>query len=95
MKITWLRNEGVVILSQPAHIQRMLDIFAKMMNPNEFKTLPAPEGLRLHKKGSNQHDGESPLLDVTKFPYRQLLGGLNYVACTVRPDIVFHCKSTL
>jgi hypothetical protein len=89
MKITWLRNEGVVILSQPAHIQRMLDIFVKDINPNEFKTLPAPEGLRLHKKGSNQHDGDSPLLDVTKFPYRQLLGGLNYVACTVRPDIVF------
>jgi hypothetical protein len=89
MKITWLREEGVVILSQPAHIQKMLDIFGQIENLNEFKTLPAPEGLRLHKKGSTACKEDSPLLDVTKYPYRQAMGTLNYIACTVRPDIVW------
>jgi hypothetical protein len=89
IKITWLREEGVVILSQPAHIQKMLDTFGQIDNLNEFKTLPAPEGLRLHKKGSTACKEDSPLLDVTKYPYRQLMGSLNYVGCTVRPDIVW------
>jgi hypothetical protein len=89
IKITWLREEGVVILSQPAHIQRMLEVFGQIEDLNEFKTLPAPEGLRLHKKGSSNLEGESPLLDVTKYPFRVLMGSLNYVGCTVRPDIVW------
>jgi hypothetical protein len=85
MKITWLREEGVVILSQPAHIQKLIENFSHLENLASF---PAPEGLRLHKLGSSKCEGESPLLDVSKYPYRVLMGGLNCIA-TARPDITW------
>jgi hypothetical protein len=87
IKITWLREDGVVILSQPAHIQKLVENFSHLEKLALFKTLPAPEGLRLHKLGSKSKcEGESPLLGVSKYPYRVLMGGLNYIARTAMPD---------
>jgi hypothetical protein len=50
--------------------------------------LPIKEGLKLHKNGTSDEVDSDPL-DVKKYPYRALIGSLNYVACTTRPDIAF------
>ena len=47
-----------------------------------------PKGLLLTAKGIHGAR-ESPLLDVTKYPYRSLVGCLNYIARASRPDIAY------
>jgi hypothetical protein len=50
--------------------------------------LPIKPGLKLCKTGTSENL-ESDLLDTAQFPYRALVGGLNYISCGTRPDISF------
>jgi hypothetical protein len=88
MKITWLDNEHCVILSQAKHIQNMVDKFAPLADLVKEAMIPVDCGVRLCKAGTADHQ-DSPLLDVTIYKYRELIGGLSYIACSVRPDISF------
>jgi hypothetical protein len=89
MLITWLPNEKAVILSQSAHIQKLHDSFAHLADLKKFRSLPVLAELKLHKLGTSADKELSPPLDTEKFPYRSLLGGLNYIACCTRPEIAF------
>jgi hypothetical protein len=42
--------------------------------------------LRLTPDGIDGKD-KSPLLNVIRYPYRALIGGMNYIACLSRPDM--------
>ncbi len=88
MKITWLLKEKAVVLSQPKHIEAMLDRFKHLASEWYPMKLPMKEGLKLHKNGTSDIVDSDPL-DVQKYPYRGLVGSLNYVACTTRPDVAF------
>jgi hypothetical protein len=88
MKITWLDNEHCVILSQAKHIQNMVDKFAPLADLVKEAMIPVDCGVRLCKAGTADNQ-DSPLLDVTIYKYRELIGGLSYIACSVRPDISF------
>jgi hypothetical protein len=88
MKITWVDAEHCVILSQAKHIQSLVDKFAHVADLVKEAMVPVDCGVRLCKGGTADNQ-DSPLLDVTIYKYRELIGGLSYIACSVRPDIAF------
>jgi hypothetical protein len=88
MKVTWLPGEKSVILSQAAHIDNLLKKFEGKSNMFAPLSLPMKEGLHLFKSGSSDKPC-SPILDTSKYPYRSLVGALNYLACSTRPDIAY------
>jgi hypothetical protein len=88
LKITWLDDEHAVILSQPKHIRAMIDKFCLIADLVTERMVPVECGTRLCKVGVVGQD-ESPLLDTAIYKYRELIGGLSYVACGSRPDICF------
>ena len=89
MKLTWMPEQRAVLVTQPSHVANLVTQFRpfiKDWRPRPF--FPMAEGLRLTQHGTTQED-KSPLLDVTQFPYRSLIGSLNYIACTSRPDVAY------
>jgi histone deacetylase 1/2 len=88
MKLTWLDHEPAVILTQAAHVQEALDKFEQFMPDSSPKMIPMEAGLKMSMSGTS-NDPTSPLLDVTRYPYRSLVGTLNYLACCTRPDIAY------
>ena len=86
MKLTWLPEEHAVVLTQAAHIQDILKTYEGKHENWNPKKLPMQEGMKLCKSGSKDNP-ESPPLDTVKYPYRSLVGAMNYLACTTRPDI--------
>jgi hypothetical protein len=88
IKITWQRDSSTVVLNQPAHIDTMLAKYGPLSDCMYPRQLPIKPGLRLCKGGTTA-DMPSPPLDVSKYPYRALVGSLNYVACVTRPDIAY------
>jgi hypothetical protein len=88
MKVTWLRPKNSVILSQPKHVQTLVDKFSSVADLVQEKVLPVEPGVRLCKAGIVGQT-ESPPLDVSVYKYRELIGGLSYISCSTRPDISF------
>lgn len=88
MKITWLPSEKSVVLSQHKHVEVMLDRYAAFAPVWSPRKLPMKDGLKLHKNGTSDVLESEPL-DVAVYPYRALVGSLNYLACTTRPDIAY------
>jgi hypothetical protein len=51
MKITWVRNEHSVIVSQPKHVQSLVDKFSKVVDLVTEKTMHVEAGTKLCKTG--------------------------------------------
>jgi Reverse transcriptase (RNA-dependent DNA polymerase) len=88
MKLTW--QQGAVKLSQQAYVEKVLSMFTSLTKVNP-RTTPMDPDIRIVPEGiakGKQHF-ESPLLDVTTYPYRTLIGAMNYLACCTRPDIAY------
>jgi hypothetical protein len=77
-----------VILSQAEHIQNMVDKFAPLADLVKEAMIHVDCGVRLCKAWT-AYNQDSPLLDVTIYKYRELMGGLSYIACSARPGISF------
>jgi hypothetical protein len=75
-------------LSQPKHVQTLVDKFSTVADLVTEKTLHVEAGTKLCKTGVAGLP-ESPLLDVSVYKYRELIGGLSYISCSTRPDISF------
>ena len=88
VKITWLPQQRAVLLTQQKHVEELLHQFEPLQEDWTPRSLPVPDGLRLSAAGTNVQD-KSPLLDVRRYPYRALIGALNYIACSTRPDIAY------
>ena len=88
MRITWLPDERAVILSQTAHIEKMVAKFKHLVPDWGPRTLPMKDGLRLHKGGTSQVLESEPL-DVQLYPFRSVAGFVSYVTNTTRPDGAF------
>jgi hypothetical protein len=88
MRVVWLDNGRRVMLLQPAHIDKLVDLLDGLADMSRPQSVPMKPGLRLCRSGTSEQT-ESPLLDTSKYPYRALVGGLNYIACCTRPDITF------
>jgi hypothetical protein len=86
MKLTWLRDEHAVLLTQHAHVDALVVKYQTIVDDWAPRALPMKDGLRLHKGGTSEVLESEPL-DVSKYPYRALVGSLNYLACATRPDI--------
>lgn len=94
MKLTWYPNNHSVLLTQQAHVQELLHKFEPLHHDWSPRQLPAVDTIKLTATGvidakSDKSRAQSPLLDVTRYPYRSLVGGFNYLACTTRPDIAY------
>jgi hypothetical protein len=90
MMITWVDSERKVILSQPAHISKMQEDYQHLgdLTTTSARSLPVLPGLKFCKTGTSK-GVDAELLDTATFPYRSLVGVLNYVSCCTRPDITF------
>jgi len=88
MKIVWQPATHSVILCQPSHVQGLVDDFLANVDSSYGKYIPCVPGIRFCKEGHNEALG-SPDLVTEDFPYRKLIGGLNYLSCSTRPDITF------
>jgi Reverse transcriptase (RNA-dependent DNA polymerase). len=88
MAIAWVPASKSVHLSQPKHIQIIVDSLVDLADMTKTRDLPIRADLKLCKGGTNV-DPTSTLLDTEKFGYRSLIGGLTYVSCCTRPDIAF------
>jgi histone deacetylase 1/2 len=88
MCITWLDKERAVLLTQSAHIQKLVEAFQDVADLSQFRSLPMKSGLKLCKGGTSDTPS-SELLDVEKYHYRSLLGGLNYISNGTRPDVTY------
>jgi hypothetical protein len=88
MKLTWLPDEHAVILNQPAHVDQLLQRFKPANETWYPRSLPMLGDLKLCAAGTNLDKTGVPL-DTTRYHYRGLIGGLNYLACCTRPDIAY------
>jgi transposase InsO family protein len=88
MKINWNRRENHVILSQPAHILKIVEKYGHQYDFTIPRKLPMKPGLKLCKTGTSDHPN-SPLLDTSVHEYRGLVSSCAYVAGCVRPEIAY------
>jgi hypothetical protein len=88
MKLTWLPQERAVILNQPSHIDQLIQRFKPPGEQWYPRSLPVLGGLKMCVTGTKTNPNGVPL-DTNKYPYRALIGGLNYLACCTRPDISY------
>ena len=72
-------------LSAPAYIDKMLEKF----NMSECNTVKIPADKSINISKSMSPETEEKRKEMTRFPYRQLIGSLMYAAITVRPDTAF------
>ena len=73
------RKDGSILLSNPRMITELATQYG--MSSSNARHLPMSVGTDM--------SAGSPALDMSKFPYRQLVGSLMHLAVTVRPDIAF------
>jgi hypothetical protein len=66
----------------------MLKEFGEVEDLTYGHDLPIKGGVKLCRGGTSDNPHSDPL-DVTKYHYRGLIGGLNYISCCTRPDITF------
>jgi hypothetical protein len=88
MKVTWLPKSKSVVLTQPGHIQKLIDEFNEFLQYVEPTSLPIKPGLKFCKTGTSDDLNSEPL-DTEKYHFRGLLGGILYVGNATRPDITF------
>jgi hypothetical protein len=89
MRITWLDNTREVLITQAAHVEKLYEKFESFIRESNIKqrSLPAKEGLRICKNGSNVNMDSHPL-DVSIYKYRELLGSIVYITHGSRPDAI-------
>ena len=88
-KLQWDRPNRSVYLTQQRHIQDAVAKFKPLAKKwVERPYFPLPKGLLMTADGVKGMP-PSPLLDVLMYPYRSLVGVLNYIAWSTRPDIAY------
>eukprot|EP00775_Hariotina_reticulata_P006589 gene6589-6817_t len=80
MKVIRDREGKCISLSQEQAIHELADQYN--INPKKSRTVPLNASIKLSKD-------EGDPLDTAEFPYRALIGSLNYLAVCTRPDISF------
>jgi hypothetical protein len=85
IKITRDLNNQTLSLSQSAYIDSMLTRF-NFSDSKPF-AIPMDPSIRLSKDQCPQTPEE--VADMSKVPYREAIGSLNYCAVATRPDIAF------
>jgi hypothetical protein len=78
-------DDGSMSLSQTSYINKLCDrykmVYAKpVINPTEMG--------QLSKLRSGEPSTAAESIDMTKVPYRELIGGLLFISTRTRPDIV-------
>ncbi|GBO20433.1 Retrovirus-related Pol polyprotein from transposon TNT 1-94 [Araneus ventricosus] len=74
--LNFQQQNGIVAMSQQSYIRELLNRF----DMTEAKTVVCPMDLNIRLKRSDECDTEG-------VPYRELVGGLLYLATSTRPDI--------
>ena len=85
LRITWLDDTKEVLLTQAAHVEKTYERFVQFMGDTKQRSLPAKEGLRICRSGSN-FTLTSHELDVSRYTYRDLIGCISYITHGTRPD---------
>lgn len=83
------RSKGCIMLDQTAYIDEVLERFG-MSDANPVST-PMNPSEKLTKEMSPQTDAERE--KMSRVPYREAVGCLNYIAQSTRPDMVFSVNS--
>ena len=72
-------------MSQSRYIKELLKLFA-MQDCNPVLT-PLEVGVKLVKRNAFSRRKDENHENPSPYPYRELIGALNYIAMTTRPDI--------
>jgi hypothetical protein len=83
MQITRNLEEGIIMISQSAYIQRALQRFG--MTDSKPMITPSDPSIKLTKS----EESKEQVITETRFPFREAIGCLNYISGTTRPDITF------
>ena len=83
MKVEVNKETGTITLTQGAYLERLLTRFS--MDTATSEKAPAKERLSKADQPSTAEDKA----EMSKVPYRECIGALQYLAVLTRPDIVF------
>lgn len=84
MQITRNRENHTIRISQTTYIQKVLQRFG-MIDAKPMIT-PSEPSFKLTKR---EETGKEEVTQEPRFPYREAIGCLNYIAGTTRPDISY------
>jgi hypothetical protein len=86
LRVTRIRNDGLILLDQHAYVDRMLERFeASAAAAGRAVATPMDEWPQQADCPTTDEE-KTKMRDV---PYRSLIGSLLYLACRTRPDIAF------
>jgi hypothetical protein len=80
-------NNRVISISKNQYIQNFIDKYSHFVTHIKYRSTPMENGLKLSRDDCPQSDIEKE--NMKKYPYREIIGSLNYLVSTIRPDISF------
>ena len=85
IKVEWDRANQTISISQSAYIARVL----KHFRHEDCTPVSTPLPPRTKLSDINSPENEAERLEMSKLPYRELLGSLMYLYIGTRPDLPF------
>jgi hypothetical protein len=81
------RKNCILRISKNDYIRNLILKWNHILSDIPFREIPMDDGLKLSRESCPKSDEEKE--DMKRYPYREIIGALNYLANTVRPDISF------
>ena len=91
MRYTRCNDTGMITLDQSKYAQDILDRFTGYYKPHAYRDIPMMGNsvLPIWTNEYNEKLTEEQLVQISSFPYRQVVGSLLYLAVWTRPDLQY------
>ncbi len=81
------RRRKILFISKNDYIKNLITKWNHLLTHIPYQEIPMDANLKLSRESCPQSEEEKELMK--KFPYREIIGSLNYLSNSVRPDISF------
>lgn len=85
IEIEWDKNDKLIKIHQASYVQKLVEKF-KMEHAKDI-SIPADPNVKLSRQMNPSSDAER--MSMSRVPYRELIGSLQFLANVTRPDIAF------